>query len=1531
MKKNVLFFVALFTVSFFSFSQKGDSLQGFDRAKWLKIAANENIKAAADIEEFIYWRERVFINQKYHINQTTAGQKKSLPVSRALSSACDNTDFESGNFTGWKGAIGYNNNSASPLFVTTPNVIQTLGTNAPETQCSPHTLVTSAAGNDPYSGLPMLDPLGGLYACRLGGEYVNINSHTRRFPGGNGGPDSCVFGNPNPTFPGGNTFDNAGGEILQQTFVVTPNNDLFTYKYAVVLSAANHTSGQEPYFRVEVQDSLGNKIPCQQYYVEGDTNGIPPKGFLTSTQQDANGNPVYYLPWTSNSINLSTLLGQKVTVRFSAAGCTFAAHFCYAYIDASCGPVSLTNTIQGSHAVCVGQNDTLTAPGSGGVGSYHWTHVNAAPNPPNYGILGSDSTQQVIVTQPGTYEVLITYPSGCNYKIDTTIAFHPLPVLAITTKPSLCNGSNNATATVTPSGSVPLYTYSWSPAPGSGQGSATVSGLNAPATYTVTVTGGSGCSSTKTFTTTQPTALTASNTVVNVLCHGGNNGSATVTAGGGTPGYNYSWAPSGGNGSKATGLTAGNYTCTVLDTNGCSVQTIATITEPAILSATNIKRDIKCYGDSTGRDTVLASGGTPAYSYSWSPYRGTSSVDSVLVAGSYTCTITDAHGCITTTSCTIKQQPKLVLNTSSVPTPCGGISGSATVNPSGGTGTYTYSWALPVVSTTNTATIVSAGIYTVSVTDSNGCMKTASIAVSNTGGPRDTANLDHKKDVTCFGGNDGNATVHGVGGTGTLTYSWSPSGGGTPSTTDTTITNLTTGVYICTIIDAATCQTSVTDSIRQPAKITATTSSTNVSCFGGSNGTATVIPAGGNPGGYTYTWSPAPAAGQTTATATGLPIGTYTCTINDLKGCGGSATVTITQPPLLTASNTVNNVSCFGGSNGSSTVSASGGTTAYTYSWSPFGGTAATAPGLSAGTDTCTVTDSKGCKVISIAVIKQPTQLAAPITPTNISCFGGSNGSAVVTPAGGVPAYTYGWTPSGGTNANASGLSAGTYTITLTDAHGCSITNTTTLTQPTQLTSGKTVTNVTCNGLKNGTITAIPAGGTPAYSYSWNPIVNYTVTASGLSPGKTYTCTVSDANGCTVSFSAPITEPAVLAASIPTNKITCFGANTGKDSVITSGGTVAYTYSWSPNTATTSVVTGLTAGIYTCTVTDANGCAVTATGNVTQAPVIAGNPTETQAICTTNNGTATLHPTGGSGPLSSFQYSWSPSGGSAVAASGLAPGSYTCTITDSAGCKVQVPVTITHGVNVIAPNPTSQPAICLSTNGQAAVHPTGGSGTYTYSWTPGTNTTSSETGLAAGTYTCTITDSLGCTSTQTVVVAHGSNTIACNFSANPVTGMVPLPVTFSDSSSAGVTTWTWDYGDSGSGTGPKVTNTYTTPGTYTVTETITDANGCTSSSTVVIEAMPLISSVIVPNVFTPNGDGSNDEFTVKTIAVKNFDMKIFDRWGVLMSHVSDPLIGWDGKKSGGAIADAGTYYYVITATGNDTKAYSLTGFITLTR
>jgi gliding motility-associated-like protein len=1519
MKKNVLLFLALVTASAASFAQqfnipviqKGDSLDGFNMTECYRIAAMEHMRGP-NLDAFVANQEKAFLNKKYHIK---AAPTQGLRIPLVPTSACNNTDFETGTFAGWIGAVGYNANSAGPLTVLT-NGISTLGIDALETTCSFHTLIDNLAGNDPYSGLPMLDPVGGSYAARLGGENVNINSQ---------GPPRglCTSGYQGPGRNG------TGGEVLQQTFRVTYNNDLFTYKYSVIMNSAVHIAGDEPYFRVEVMDSVGNKIPCQQFYVEGDTAGNRPKGFLLSNKIDQNQDSVFYLPWTSNSINLSTLLGQQVTVRFTAAGCVNQIHFCYAYIDASCGPVTLTN-ITGSRAVCVGLNDTLTAPGTGGVGTYSWTNITVLP-PTTAGIVGSTTNQSVIVTQPGKYEVLVSYPGGCNYKIDTVVVFHPNPVLNMTSTGSLCNGANNATATVAASGATSPYTYSWTPAPTGGQGTPTATGLTAPLTYTVKVTSYSGCSSTKTVSTTQPTTLTATNSVTNVSCHGGNNGTATAIPAGGTPGYNYSWKPSGGTSIKATGLIAGSYTCTVLDTNGCSVTTIATVTEPAVLSATNIKKNVKCYGDSTGRDTVLATGGTKPYSYSWTPYKGTASKDSMMIAGTYTCSIVDAQGCTTSNTITITQPPKLVLATSSVPTPCGGISGSATVNPTGGTGTYTYSWAAPAASATNTTTILTAGVYTVTVSDSNGCSKVALIPVSNTGGPRDSVLLDRKRMVTCNGGSDGAATVHGAGGTGTLTYSWTPPG--TPlNAADTTITGLKMGIYYCTIKDTPGCQITVTDTITEPLLVTGTIASTNVACFGQSNGSATVTAAGGNPGAYTYSWNSTPP--QTTPIASNLPAGTYTVSITDPKGCPGSATITITQPVALSASTTVNAVTCFGGNNGSTTVTASGGTTAYTYSWSAgSGGNAAKDSILIAGTYTVTVTDAHGCVTTATSVIKQPTQLTAPATSTNVLCNGGNTGSANVTAAGGVPAYTYSWSPTGGNGAYANGLTAGPYTCTVTDNHGCSVTTPVTITQPTVLTSTHTVVNITCFGLKNGSATAIPAGGTTPYSYNWvaNPpsIPNGGTLATivSLLPG-TYTCNVNDANGCASQTIAVVTQPSQLSGVIAACNVSCFGGATGKDSITVSGGTPAYTYSWTPGNVTTHTITGLSAGTYTCNVTDANGCNMKQTLTVTQNAQIAGNPSTTQAICTTNNGTATMHPTGGTGTL---HYSWSPRGGTGISASGLSMGGYACTITDSLGCSVVDSVHITKGFNTILPNSGSQAAICLSLNGKATVAPTGGSGSYHYTWSPGGSNASSVSGVGAGTYTCTITDSLGCTTTVPVVVPHGSNNIHSHFSGGPTGGMVPLVVNFHDSSSVGVTSWSWVFGDGGTATGQNVSNTFTTPDTYTVTETVVDANGCRDSSTLIIHTVPLASSIIIPNVFTPNNDGKNDVFLIQTVALLNYDVKIFDRWGVQMAHITDPTLSWDGKTSGGSAADAGTYYYVISATGEDTKSYTLTGFITLAR
>ncbi|WP_298395115.1 LamG-like jellyroll fold domain-containing protein, partial [Flavobacterium sp.] len=396
--------------------------------------------------------------------------------------------------------------------------------------------------------------------------------------------------------------------------------------------------------------------------------------------------------------------------------------------------------------------------------------------------------------------------------------------------------------------------------------------------------------------------------------------------------------------------------------------------------------------------------------------------------------------------------------------------------------------------------------------------------------------------------------------------------------------------------------------------LTATTTSTNVSCFGGSNGTATVTASGGN-GVYTYLWSP---FGGTSATATGLPAGTYTCTITS-DSCPITSTVTILQPsPLLVIPSSKTNVACNGGSNGAASVLVSGGTSGYTYSWSPSGGTNATATGLSAGTYVCLVTDANNCSASTIFTITEP---AMPLvilssTQTNVSCNGGSNGSASVSVIGGTPGYTYSWLPSGGTGATATGLTAGTYTCIVIDANGCSTSTNFTITQPDALiVSPLGQTNVTCNGGTNGSASVSVIGGTPGYTYTWFPSGGTAATASGLSAG-TYICSVADANGCTSTQLFIITEPEILVNS---------ATQTSCDS-----------YLWS--------VTGLTyttSGIYTGTTTNVNGCIVNETLNLT----INNSSTSSETITACNT------------------YTW-PENGVTYTSSGV----YTNTTTNASGC-----------------------------------------------------------------------------------------------------------------------------------------------------------------------------------------------------------------------------------------------------------------------
>ncbi len=273
---------------------------------------------------------------------------------------------------------------------------------------------------------------------------------------------------------------------------------------------------------------------------------------------------------------------------------------------------------------------------------------------------------------------------------------------------------------------------------------------------------------------------------------------------------------------------------------------------------------------------------------------------------------------------------------------------------------------------------------------------------------------------------------------------------------------------------------------------------------------------------------------------------------------------------------------CNGANTGSIDLTVSGGTSPYTYSWTG-GVTTQDRSNLTAGTYTVTVT-AAGCTSTISANITQPSALTLSTTQVNVSCNGGSNGSIDLTVTGGVSPYTYAWS-NNATTQDITGLVAGTYTVTVTDANSCTKTLSATITQPEALALSNTQVNVLCNGNSTGSIDLTVSGGTSPYTYAWSNSAT-TQDVSNLAAG-TYTVTVTDANACTKTLSATITQPSALSLSKTQVDVLCNGNSTGSIDLTVSGGTSPYTYAWS-NSATTQDISGLVAGTYTVTVTDAN-------------------------------------------------------------------------------------------------------------------------------------------------------------------------------------------------------------------------------------------------------------------------------------------------------------------------------------------------------
>ncbi len=482
-----------------------------------------------------------------------------------------------------------------------------------------------------------------------------------------------------------------------------------------------------------------------------------------------------------------------------------------------------------------------------------------------------------------------------------------------------------------------------------------------------------------------------------------------------------------------------------------------------------------------------------------------------------------------------------------------------------------------------------------------------------------------------------------------------------------------TGSYMDTIPNVAGCDSIIT--INLTINNTSTLVATIVidslpSCNGFADAGATSNATGGNTP-YTYLWSNS----ATTASIAGVMAGTYNVTVTDTDGCTAGDTTTITEPLVLTSTMAVDsNVSCFGLMDGGATVSPSGGTTPYSYGWSNSATTASIA-GVGAGTYIVTVTDANGCSVNDTAIITEPVTLRSVMAiDSNVSCFGLMDGGAIVVPSGGTLPYTYLWSNSA-TTASIAGVGAGTYIVTVTDANGCSVNDTAIIIEPLVLTSTMVVdSNVSCFGLMDAGATVSPAGGTTPYSYGWSNSAT-TASISGVGVG-TYIVTVTDNNGCSVNDTAIITEPLVLTSTmVVDSNVSCFGLMDGGATVSPLGGTSPYTYLWS-NSATTASITGVGAGTYIVTVTDANGCSVNDTAIITEPVVLASTmAVDSNVSCFgLTDGGATVSSSGGTSP---FTYLWSNSATTASIA-GVGAGIYIVTVTDNNGCSVNDTAIITE-------------------------------------------------------------------------------------------------------------------------------------------------------------------------------------------------------------------------------------------------------------
>ncbi len=1133
-----------------------------------------------------------------------------------------------------------------------------------------------------------------------------------------------------------------------------------------------------------------------------------------------------------------------------------------------------------------GNNGAASALASGGTSPYTYAWSNGS------------TTASVTGLSQGSYLVTVTDANSCTASVSVNINESTELIINISSnQPAGCLGESTGAIDITVSGGVLPYTYSWS-------NGATTEDINLlPAgTYSVTVTDDLGCTVTQSATVIQPSIpvpLISSTTIngVNVTCFGAASGEATVSVSGGTAPYNYLWS-NGSTESSVTGLTAGIISVTVSDLNGCSNTGSYEITQPPLPFVVDIDSisnyngaNVSCDGNNDGAIYTAISGGTAPFTYAWSNAETVSSITG-LAPGSYSVTVTDFYGCTASNSATIN--PLDPLTVSVLPTDTDGFnincngeaSGGILTAVAGGTGPYFYLWNTG--STTATISDLTAGIYSVTLTDVNGCSATSSVTLTQPDTLVPLINVpivSGGSNLLCFGDATASASVSVTGGIPPYTYIWSN------GATDDNVSNLAAGVISVSIQDQNGCNADGSFTVTQPAQLTVSLAPNPPLNCGGVDDAGINNTVSGGTGAYTFAWS----NGSTTQNLSGLGEGTYTVTVTDENNCTAEGVITFVAPIALSASSNVTTPTCNGTSDASIIVTVADGTPDYTFLWSN-GSTDDNISGIGAGTYSVTITDGLGCSLVLSIPVNQPDVLTSSPLVTNVSCFGVFDGELDANPSGGTSPYTFIWS-NGSTDQVNIALVADTYSVTVTDVNNCTATATATVTQPTPVVVTFTVDpQNSCLGDADGAIDLTVSGGTAPYSYLWfNESTNQDI--DSLLPGI-YFVTVTDANNCAVILdSIEVTQTDSLFISPNVTQPNCSVSYDGQISVAVSGGTAPFTYSWS--NGSTDAILVASAGTYSVTVTDAGGCTASAGGltiieccniNLTAIPFSPG--------CGTQLGSIDLDPAGAVAPVI---YTWS-NGASTEDIDNLVTATYSVTVEDANGCTATGSWSINAGGANITVDETVVQPICNNGTGSISIVANGGAEPYTYNWSNG-ETDTVLTNITSGSYTVTVTDAFNCTTSETYTIINppaitvtstlsdygaGVNVTCVNnngsIDLNISNGTPPYTILWDNSQ-------TDEFIDGLAG------------GTYSAT--ITDVNGCTTTTTITLIQSDTLIVTLTPSNYNGGFNISCNGATDGTINVS------------AAAGVAPFTYLWNTGSTEGSLSNLGAGTYTVTVTDVD--------------